>query len=132
MNRTLNTPQNSDVVLNQVCNLLECLDTDYLLVLFPTTEEAGVINVGASIEDAALLPTLLSRSIMQGGDLGWQLFLLFRVVCKQIPIPLDKLLTLTRQEYDEYITVDKLIKSVDINTSQDDMTELSSAFNQKL
>lgn len=91
---------NTDLLLQEVSSLLDRLRCDYLLALFPSDESGcKTASIGMHLEDIDGTALLLSKILLEGGDLGWNLLLMLQKTCRNFPVPLTQLLAANEADY---------------------------------
>ena len=106
---------NTDMLLQEVSNLLDRLRCDYLLALFPS-DDAGckTASIGIHLEDIDAAALLLSKILLEGGELGWNLLLMLQKTCRNFPVPLTQLLAANQADYRALVESLELNKSIGI------------------
>lgn len=95
---------NTDMLLEEVSKLLDRLNCDYLLALFPSDETGHkTVSLGMKMEDIDDTALLLSKIILEGGELGWNLLKLMQKTCKSFPVPLHQLLAASHADYQDIV-----------------------------
>ena len=89
-------------ILEEVDRVLDKVECDYLLALFPVEETSNTMaSIGLNISDADYAAMVFAKLIMRGGDIGWNLLELLQKTCKQFPLPLHRLLAASYADYEE-------------------------------
>ena len=102
----------TDMLLQEVSNLLDRLRCDYLLALFPSDETGcKTASIGMHLEDIDASALLLSKILLEGGELGWNLLLMLQKTCRNFPVPLTQLLAANQADYRA------LVESLELNKS---------------
>ena len=102
----------TDMLLQEVSNLLDRLRCDYLLALFPSDETGCMTaSIGMHLEDIDASALLLSKILLEGGELGWNLLLMLQKTCRNFPVPLTQLLAANQANYRA------LVESLELNKS---------------
>ena len=102
----------TDMLLQEVSNLLDRLRCDYLLALFPSDETGcKTASIGMHLEDIDASALLLSKILLEGGELGWNLLLMLQKTCRNFPVPLTQLLAANQADYRA------LVESIEPNKS---------------
>lgn len=93
---------NGDFILEEISKLLEPVECDYILAIFPSGDSShAMASIGLNIQDLEHVAFVLSRLIMYGDDLGWSVLELLQQTCRQFPVPLHHLLAASRADYEE-------------------------------
>jgi len=102
----------TDMLLQEVSSLLDRLRCDYLLALFPSDETGcKTASIGMHLEDIDASALLLSKILLEGGELGWNLLLMLQKTCRNFPVPLTQLLAANQADYRA------LVESLELNKS---------------
>lgn len=91
-----------EVILQEVSRILDTVECDYLLAIFPVEEASNTTaSVGLNLSDADYAAKIFSKLVMKGGDMGWSLLQLLQKLCRQFPVPLHHLLSASHADYKE-------------------------------
>ena len=105
----------TDILLQEVSNLLDRLRCDYLLALFPSDETGcKTASIGMHLEDIDTAALLLSKILLEGGELGWNLLLMLQKTCRNFPVPLTQLLAANQADYRELVETLGINKSIGV------------------
>lgn len=108
----------TDMLLQEVSNLLDRLRCDYLLALFPSDDTGcKAASIGMHLEDIDGTALLLSKILLEGGDLGWNLLLMLQKTCRNFPVPLTQLLAANEADYKELVNSLGLYQNFNANFS---------------
>lgn len=100
----------TDLLLKEVSSLLDRLRCDYFLALFPSDDTGcKTASIGMHLEDIDTAALLLSKILLEGGELGWNLLMILQKTCRNFPVPLTQLLAANQADYKE------LTKNLGIN-----------------
>ena len=103
------------MLLQEVSNLLDRLRCDYLLALFPSDETGcKTASIGMHLEDIDAAALLLSKILLEGGELGWNLLLMLQKTCRNFPVPLTQLLAANQADYKALVESLELNKSIGV------------------
>lgn len=92
----------TDLLLQEVSKLLDRLNCDYLLALFPSDENGcKTVSMGINLDDIDGTALLLSKIMLEGGEMGWNLLKLLQKTCRAFPLPLSQLLAASQADYKE-------------------------------
>lgn len=95
-----------DFILQEVGNMLDKVECDYIFAIFPPGEGSPAsASIALNLSDTDQVAGFIAQIIMSGDDLGWSLLELLQKTCRSLPLPLHHLLSASYADYKELTTL---------------------------